>query len=72
MKIQELVNFWQNHQCPYCNSKNWTYHSHSKRWYTGHFLNTNACKCWNCKESYWLIEDIGQDPEVQDGRNEAH
>ncbi|WP_372897348.1 hypothetical protein [Stieleria sp.] len=78
MKVQELVEYWQSHSCVFCDTKNWTYHSHSQRYYTGTFLNTDACKCRSCGKEYWLAEDGERQPTVQGGRehpcplNSAH
>ena len=72
MRIQKLVEYWYKHNCPYCDCVNWTYHSHSERHYTGFYLNTDACRCWNCKEEYWLCEPQESEPTVQDGCKDSN
>ena len=53
--FQPFVEYWQKHECPGCKTKNWTYHSHSQRFYTG--KDPEVCRCFSCKKRYWLISE---------------
>ena len=61
--FQSHWNKWYNHECPFCESINWTFHGHSN---DKPFWFPHACKCYKCNQKYWLMHDYVKEEYFQD------
>ena len=50
-EISSETEIWQKSECPACAASNWILM----------LSDMEACKCWNCQETFWISEKIYDD-----------